>query len=251
MSAKELTLLNCGVGEDFWESLGLQSDLTSLSQGKSVLNINRKDYAEDETSILWPPDVKNWLTRKDPDAGKDWRREEKGLTEDEMVGWHHLLHVCEFEQALQVVDGQGRLACCSPWGWKESDMTERLNWTELKDFVPEIIATIKRESIPHELIWYTRKYKYCQNSSYLVLIEIILCSTCIADSQYITSTLITPISIIVDKKYLIAQVVQRVGMKVTKHIIPSQIVCKIFCKYFVRSLTPLKVSLKKSIWKLS
>ena len=70
------------------------------------------------------------LTGKDPDAGKDWRREEKGTTEDETVGWHHQLDGHEFEQAPGV-GGQGSLACCSPWGCKESDMTEWLNWTEL------------------------------------------------------------------------------------------------------------------------
>ena len=84
--------------------------------------------SEAETSILWPPDVKNWLIGKDPDAGKDWRREEKGTTEDEMVGWHHRLDGHEFEQALGVGDGQGSLVCCSPWGHKELDMTEQLNW---------------------------------------------------------------------------------------------------------------------------
>ena len=80
-------------------------------------------------SILWPPDAKNWLTGKDPDAGKDWRREEKGTTADEMVGWHHQLNGHEFEQAPWVGDGQGGLACCSPQGHKESDTTKRLNWT--------------------------------------------------------------------------------------------------------------------------
>ena len=75
-------------------------------------------------------DVKNWLIGKGPDAGKDWRWEEKGMTEDEMVGWHHQLDGHEFEQSLGVVDGQGSLACCSPWGCKESDTTERLNWIE-------------------------------------------------------------------------------------------------------------------------
>ena len=74
---------------------------------------------------------KNWFTGKDPDAGKDRRQEEKGTTEDEMVGWHHWLSGHEFEQALGVGDGQGSLECCSPWGSKESDMTEQLNWTEL------------------------------------------------------------------------------------------------------------------------
>ena len=77
------------------------------------------------------PDVKNWLLWKDPDAGKDWRWEEKGTTEYEMVGWHHRLYGHEIELAPGVGDGQGGLACCSPWGHKESDMTEWLNWTEM------------------------------------------------------------------------------------------------------------------------
>ena len=68
----------------------------------------------DADSILWLPDAKNWLIWKDPDGGKDWRQEEKGMTEDEMVGWHHLLNRHEFEQALGVGDGQGSLECCSP-----------------------------------------------------------------------------------------------------------------------------------------
>ena len=90
-----------------------------------------KTDAESETPILWPPDVKNWLIWKDPDAGKDWRWEEKGKTEDEMVAWHHWLNGHEFEEAPGVSDGQGSLACCSPWGGKESDTTEWLKWTEL------------------------------------------------------------------------------------------------------------------------
>ena len=85
---------------------------------------------EAETPTVWPPDVKNWLIGKDPDAGKDWRQEEKETAEDEMVGWHHWLDGYEFEQAPGVGDGQGSLASCSPWGHKESDMTEQLNWTE-------------------------------------------------------------------------------------------------------------------------
>ena len=87
--------------------------------------------AEAETPILWPPDVKNWLIGKDPDAGKDWGQEEKGMTEDEMVGWHHWLDGHESEWTLGVGDGQGGLACCNSWGHKESDTTEWLNWTEL------------------------------------------------------------------------------------------------------------------------
>ena len=97
---------------------------------QSWIFIGRTD-AEAETPILWLPDAKNWLIWKDPDAGKDWRREEKWMTEDEMVKWHHRLDGHEFEQAPCVGDGQGSLACCSPWGCKESDMTEWLNWTKL------------------------------------------------------------------------------------------------------------------------
>ena len=91
--------------------------------------IGRTD-AEAETPALWPPDVKNWLTGKDPDAGRDWGQEEKGTTEDEMAGWHHQLDGREFQQAPGVGDGQGSLVCCSPSGHKESDMTEQLNWTK-------------------------------------------------------------------------------------------------------------------------
>ena len=83
--------------------------------------------AEAETPILWSPEVKNQLTGKDPDAGKDGKQE-KGMIEDEMVGWHHQLDGQEFEQALGVGDGQGSLACCSLWGCKESNITEWLNW---------------------------------------------------------------------------------------------------------------------------
>ena len=86
--------------------------------------------AEAETPILWPPDVKSWHTGKDPGTGKDWRQEEKGTTEDEMVGWHYWLDGRESEQALGVGDGQGSLVCCSPWGCRELDMTEWPNWTE-------------------------------------------------------------------------------------------------------------------------
>ena len=87
--------------------------------------------AETETPIIWPPDAKNWLVRKDYFAEKDWRQEEKGTTEDEMVGGHDWLNGHKFEHALGVGDGQGSLACCSPWDHKELDMTEWLNWTEL------------------------------------------------------------------------------------------------------------------------
>ena len=80
-----------------------------------------------EAPILWPPDAKSRFIRKDPDAGKDWRQEERGMTEDEMLGWYHWLNGPKFEHAPGDGEGQGSLACCSPWGRKESDTTERLN----------------------------------------------------------------------------------------------------------------------------
>ena len=106
--------------------------------GQSWIFIGRTD-AEAEAPILWSPDAKNWLIGKDPDAGKDWRWEEKGMTEDEMAGWHHWLNGHEFKQALGVSDGQGSLACCSSWGHK--------SWTQLSDWT-EVNCTAQA----HELI---------------------------------------------------------------------------------------------------
>ena len=88
--------------------------------------------AKAEASILQLPDAKNWLIRKVPDAGKDWRQEDKDGWEDEMVGWHHQLNGHEFEQTPGAGNGQGDLVCCTSWGRKELDTTEQLNWTELK-----------------------------------------------------------------------------------------------------------------------
>ena len=86
--------------------------------------------ADAAAPTLWTPDVKNWLIGKDPKDGQDWKQEEKGMTEDEMAGWHHWLNGHEFEQTWGVGDGHGILAWCSPWGHKESDMIEWLNWIE-------------------------------------------------------------------------------------------------------------------------
>ena len=86
-----------------------------------------------ETPVLWPPRAKSWLIGKDSDAGRDWGQEEKGTTEDEMAGWHHWLDRHESQWTPGVGDGQGGLACCDSRGRKESDTTERLNWTELTD----------------------------------------------------------------------------------------------------------------------
>ena len=130
-SAKEFMLLHCGVGEDSWESLGLQGDTTSPFWRRSALGFLWKEWCWSWNSILWPHHVKSWLIGKDSDAGRDWGQEEKGTTEDEMAGWHHWLNGCEFEWTLGVGDGQGGLACCNSWGRKELDTTEGLNWTEL------------------------------------------------------------------------------------------------------------------------
>ena len=89
-----------------------------------------RNNAKAEIPVLWPPHVKSWLIGKDSDAGRGWGQEEKGTTEDEMAGWHHGLNGPEVEWTPGIGDGQGVLACCNSWGHKESDMTERLNWTE-------------------------------------------------------------------------------------------------------------------------
>ena len=93
---------------------------------QSWIFIGRTD-AEAEAPVLWPPEMKSWLIGKNPDAEKDWRQEEKGMTEDEMVGWHHWLNGHGFEQTAGESEGQESLVCCSPWGCKEVDMTEQLN----------------------------------------------------------------------------------------------------------------------------
>ena len=121
-----------------WRSnFKFQKEIQPISPkgNQSWIFIGRTD-AEAETPILWPPDAKNWLIGKDPDSGKDWRWEEKGMTEDEMVGWHHQLDGHEFEQAPGVGDGQGGLVCCSPWGCKQLDMTELLNWSNHQFHLP-------------------------------------------------------------------------------------------------------------------
>ena len=108
----------------------------SWTERKSVLNIHCKDRCWSWSSNTWPPDVKNWVLRKGPDARKDWRQEEKGVTEDELVGWHHQLNGHELEQAPGVGDGQVSLTCFSPWSHKESGMPERLNWLNWSAHTP-------------------------------------------------------------------------------------------------------------------
>ena len=123
LSAEELMLLNYGIGEHSWESLGLQGD--------PPWDFFGRNDAKAETPVLWPPHAKSWLTGKDFDAGRDWGQEKKGTTENEMAGWHHWLDERESEWTLGVGDGQGGLVCWDSWGRNESDMTEQLNWTEL------------------------------------------------------------------------------------------------------------------------
>ena len=117
---------------ELWCRRLLRVPWTARRSNQSILKEIRpeifigRNTAEAETPILWPPDVKSRLTGKYPDAGKDWRQEEKGMTEDEMVGWRHWLNGHEFDQVPGDGEGQRSLACCSPQGHKESDMTEWL-----------------------------------------------------------------------------------------------------------------------------
>ena len=118
LSTKELILLNCGVGEDSWESLGLQGDQTVSPKGDQPwIFIGRTDA---EAPILRPSDAKSQLIGKDS-AGKDWGQEEKEVTEDEVAGWHHQPNGYESEQILEDSEGQGSLVCYSSWGHKELD----------------------------------------------------------------------------------------------------------------------------------
>ena len=132
LSAEELMLLNCGVGEDSWESLGLQGDQMSQSYRKSVLNIHWKDWYWSWNSNpldTWHEELTHW---KRPWS---WERLKagQGTKEDEMVGWHHQLDGQEFEQAPGVGDGQGSLVCCSPRGRKEWTQTWLSNWTDWRE----------------------------------------------------------------------------------------------------------------------
>ena len=98
---------------------------------QSILNYSLEELIQKlKLPILWPPEVKSWFIDQDPDSGKDWGKKEKGATEDEMVGWPHWISGYELEQTLGDCEGQGSLACCSPWGRKESDMTQWLNNNE-------------------------------------------------------------------------------------------------------------------------
>ena len=138
-------LLNCGVGKDSWDSLGLQGDPTSAFWRRSALGFLWKEYAKAETPVLWPPHVKSWLIGKNFDAVRDWGQEQEGTTEDEMAGWHHGLDGRGSEWTPWDGNGQGGLACCDSWGGKELDTSEWLNWTELKRVVLKRFSTQKKK----------------------------------------------------------------------------------------------------------
>ena len=131
MSTEELILLHVVLEKILESPLDCKELQPFHPKGdQSWVFIGRTDD-EAETPILWLPDVRNWLIGKDPDAWEDWRQEEKGTTKYEMIGWHHWLDVYEFVKAPGIGDRQGSLACCSPWGHKNLDMTEwlkSLNW---------------------------------------------------------------------------------------------------------------------------
>ena len=155
LSTNKLMLLNCGVGEDSWESLGLQGDPPVYSEGDQPWDFYGRNDTKAETPVLWPPHGKSWLIGKASDAGRDWGQEEKGTTEDEMAGWQYQLDGREFEWTLGVGDGQGGLACCNSWGHKELDMTEQLNWTDRESYISILFkVTITK----HQSLWNHRWY---------------------------------------------------------------------------------------------
>ena len=134
LRAEELILLNCGVGEDSWESLGLQGHSTSPFWRRSTSDFFGRNDAKAEAPVLWPSHVKSWLAGKVSDAGRDWGQEKKGTTEDEMAGWHHRLNGRESEWTLGDDDGQGGLACYDSWGAIHvvaKTQTRMNDWAEL------------------------------------------------------------------------------------------------------------------------
>jgi len=136
-----LMLWNCGVGEDSWESLGLQGDPTSPFWRRSALGVLWKEWCWGWNSSTLATSCEELTHWKRLCAGRDWGQE-KGKTEDEMAGWHHWLDGCESGWTLADGDGQGGLACCDSWDLKESDRTEQLNWTELSTITLDFGGTV-------------------------------------------------------------------------------------------------------------
>ena len=152
-------LLNCGVGEDSWESLGLQANpaclLKEISPEYSLEGLKLKlqyfSYLMLKLKLQYFGHLmqRTWLIGKDPDVGKDWRQEEKGMTEDEMVEWHHWLNVHELEEALGVGDGERSLVCCNPWGCRvRPNWATDMNWTKLLSLD---ILSIKKKFSEHNI----------------------------------------------------------------------------------------------------
>ena len=150
-------LLNCGVGEDSWESLDCMEIKPVSPKGNQPWIFTGRTDAK--APVLWPPDAQDCLIGKDPDAGKDWRLEEKGTTEDEMVGWHHWLDGYEFEQALGVGGGQGSLACCSLWGCRvRHDWVTELNWPMTTNYPLSRIHALNGHN--EESVFCLEKYRW-------------------------------------------------------------------------------------------
>ena len=160
-----------------FQTVALKKTLESPSVCKEIKPVNPKENqpwifigrtdaeAEAEALILWPPSAKSQLIGQNPDAGKDWRQEEKGMTEDELVGWHHQLNGHESEWSLGGSEGQGSLECCSPWSHKESDVTEQLNKNNLLSMrfnYSLIILTQKTQCLSRNVLILLRLISWCR-----------------------------------------------------------------------------------------
>ena len=162
MSTKESRLLNCGAGEDSWESLGLQGDQTNQSEifrNQFRIFIGKTDV-EAEAPILWPPDAKSWLTGKDPNVGKNWGQEEKEMIEDEMAGWHRRLDGREFERTPGVGDGQGGMLQFMGSQRVRQNWATELNWTELMTY-SHLLDHRKSKRVPEKHLFLL--YWLCQS----------------------------------------------------------------------------------------
>ena len=136
------------------------------SEGDQPWDFFGRNDAKAETPVLWPPHGKCWLTGEESDAGRDWGQEGKGMTEDEMAGWHHWLDGCKSQWTPGVGDGQGGLTCCNSWGWSQSDMTERLIWSDLIWTWEQLLNfsllqfPVHKMAVNNNLVWMTNKIMY-------------------------------------------------------------------------------------------
>ena len=173
-------LLNCRIGEDSWESFGQQGDPPVHPKGDQSWVFIGRTNVEAETPILCLPEWRTLIwtwTSFDPDAGKDWRQEEKGTIEDEMVGWHHRLSGYEFELTLGIGNGQGGLVCCSPWGHRVGHgwATElESSWTRDQTYVPCTGRQIPTHCVTREVLHHIWKWKISQLGIILITVLIYL-----------------------------------------------------------------------------